>query len=143
MIDHQQLNSLLSSLRKRIKAADFALAAAMSVESIDAWFGGVPGITWGGNAFILDAFTLTKRGSSFSSPNAHPNWIQNLNPDRQESLRLVKKIFCAQPRTQPQIAVTVSEVVNVRGTQNTVFLGFLEKLFFLCLFFKGCVDAKM
>ena len=42
MIDHQQLNLLLSSLRKRIKAADFALASAMSVESIDAWFGGIP-----------------------------------------------------------------------------------------------------
>ena len=31
-------------LIKQIKAADFALAAAMSVESIDAWFGGIPGI---------------------------------------------------------------------------------------------------
>ena len=60
MIDHQQLNSLLSSLRKRVKAADFALAAAMSVESIDAWFGGIPGIKWWVKAFILDAFTLTK-----------------------------------------------------------------------------------
>ena len=60
MIDHQQLNSLLSSLRKQIKAADFALAAAMSVESIDAWFGGIPGITWWVNTFIFDAFTLTK-----------------------------------------------------------------------------------
>ena len=60
MIYHQQLNSLWSSFIKRINATDFALAAAMSVESIDAWFGGVPGITWGMNAFMLDAFTLTK-----------------------------------------------------------------------------------
>ena len=61
MIYHQQLNSLWSlAFTKRINAADFALAAAMSVESIDAWFGGVPGIMWGMNAFTLDAFTLTK-----------------------------------------------------------------------------------
>ena len=61
MIYHQQLNSLLSSLIiKRIKAADFALAGVMSVESMDAWFGGVPGMTWGMKAFIFDAFTLTK-----------------------------------------------------------------------------------
>ena len=44
----------------RIKAAAFALVAAMSVESIDAWFGGIPGITWGVKTFIFDAFTLTK-----------------------------------------------------------------------------------
>jgi len=44
----------------RIKAADFALAAAMSKESIDAWFGGIPGIIWMVNAFIVDASTLTK-----------------------------------------------------------------------------------
>ena len=52
------LNSLWSSFIKQINAADFALAAAMSVESIGAWFGGVPGI--GMNAFILDTFTLPK-----------------------------------------------------------------------------------
>ena len=43
----------------QINAAYLALATAMSVESIDAWFGGVPGVAWGMNAFILDAFTLT------------------------------------------------------------------------------------
>jgi hypothetical protein len=43
-----------------MKAADFALAAAMSVESMHAWFGGIPGMTWGMKVFIFDAFTLTK-----------------------------------------------------------------------------------
>ena len=55
-IDRCQLLSFI----KRMKPAAFALAAAMSAENIDAWFGGIPGIKWGLNAFILDAFTLTK-----------------------------------------------------------------------------------
>ena len=95
-----------------------------------------------------------------------------INPDRQELLRLVKKytvlevVACenrgcarqkgsfdghkqppkwrAQPRTQPQIAVFVSEVVIAKKvTQNTVFLCFSEKLFWLCPFFRGCVHAKI
>jgi hypothetical protein len=36
----------------------------------------------------------------------------------------------------------VSEVVIAKVTLNTVFLGFSEKLFWLCLFFRGCVYAK-
>ena len=84
MIYHQQLISLWSSFIKPIKAADFALAAAMSIKSMDAWFRGVPGMTWGMKAFIFDAFTLTKWWSSFSSPNSYPNSTQNLNPDGQE-----------------------------------------------------------
>ena len=60
MYKYEQLNSFWLSFTKQINAADFALAAAMSVGSIDAWFGGIPGIKWGVNAFILDAFTLTK-----------------------------------------------------------------------------------
>jgi hypothetical protein len=37
----------------------------------------------------------------------------------------------AQPWTQPQIAVSVSKVVIAKVTLNTVFLGFLEKQFWL------------
>ena len=40
----------------------------------------------------------------------------------------------AQPRTQPQIAVFVSEVVIAKVTQNTVFSCFSEKRFWLCPF---------
>ena len=49
----------------------------------------------------------------------------------------------AQPWTQPQIAVFVSEVVIAKVTLNTVLLGFSEKRFCLCPFLRGCVHAKM
>ena len=80
-------SSLLSSWIRRIKAAvDLALAAVMSVESMDTWLGGGSrhGI-WGMKAFIFDAFTLTKWWSYL---------IRYLNPGRQELLRLIKKICC-------------------------------------------------
>ena len=65
--------------------------------SMDAWFGGVPGMAcWGMNAFIFDTFNRTNRCSYFSLPNAHPNKIRNLNPDGQELLRLVKKYTVAE-----------------------------------------------
>ena len=80
MIYHQQLNSLWSLFIKWIKAADFALTAAMSVESMDAWFGGAPGMTWGMKVFIFDTFTLTTWRSSFTSPNAHPIVFKILIP---------------------------------------------------------------
>ena len=53
--------------------------------------------------------------------------------------------WCAQSRTEPQIAVfLVSEVViaSNKGTLFEVVSSFLEKLFWLFLFFRGCVYAK-
>ena len=51
----------------------------------------------------------------------------------------------AQTRTLPQIAVFVSEVVIAKGTSTLfeVVSSFSEKLFCLCLFFRGCVHAKL